>query len=152
MATVLTQTHPLLTIPFSAATDFTELANYCAQFTNLLIETDDPTLRLALCGRLTSCLKLLQSTLDEPVPQHLVESLTVDSPPDKFPCFSPGFALLSEYCLVLAQSLAEKSLLPEAEKTMTGLLADLVWYFTDELQVPRWIRTTDGVKVIDEVM
>lgn len=33
---------------------------------------------------------------------------------------------------------------------MAGLLAELVWYFAAGLKAPRWIRTTDGVKVIDK--
>ncbi len=41
----------LLSAPFNATTDFTVLADYCARFAETLIETDDPALRLALCGR-----------------------------------------------------------------------------------------------------
>ena len=52
MATIPTQTHPLLSVPFNAATDFTILADHCENFADTLIESDDPALRLALCGRL----------------------------------------------------------------------------------------------------
>ena len=69
----------LLSVPFSAATDFTVLANHCENFAETLIESNDPTLKMALCGRINTCLTLLQPTLLEPVPPHLVESLPVSS-------------------------------------------------------------------------
>ena len=68
----------LLAVTFNAATDFTVLADHCENFAETLIENDDPTLKMALCGRLNAALVLLQPTLLEPVPPHLVESLTVD--------------------------------------------------------------------------
>lgn len=69
----------LLSVPFSAATDFTVLADHCENFAETLIESNDPILKMALCGRLNACLTLLQPTLLDPVPPHLVESLTIDS-------------------------------------------------------------------------
>lgn len=85
MATIPTQTHPLLSVPFNAATDFTVLADHCENFAETLIENDDPMLKMALCGRLNAALALLQPTLLEPVPLHLVESLTVDTLPANSP-------------------------------------------------------------------
>jgi len=151
MATTLDQTHTLLTVPFSADTDFTVLADYCDRFAVSLIETDDPAQRLALCGRLAACLAMLRPTLNDPIPPHLVDSLTVDTLPETFPCFAPGFDLVCEYSETLAQLLLSRALSPLAEKAMTGLLAELVWYFAAELKAPRWIRTADGVKSIEEV-
>ncbi|MBT1427021.1 hypothetical protein [Dickeya dianthicola] len=150
MATTLTQTHPLLTLPFSAATDFIVLAGHCENFAEILIESDDPALRLALCGRLAACLALLRPTLNQPVPRHLFESLTVDTLPAVSPCFDPDSELLCDYCLVLAQLLTGRALSPETERMLTGLLSELVWYFAAELEAPRWIRTADGVKCINE--
>ncbi len=69
--------------------------------------------------------------------------------PDTFPCFEPDATLLCDYCQVLTQILTEQALSPETEKTLTGLLCELVWYFAANLNAPRWIRTTDGVQVID---
>ncbi|WP_165934085.1 hypothetical protein [Sodalis ligni] len=43
------------------------------------------------------------------------------------------------------------SLSRERERTLTGLLAELVWYFAADLKAPRWIRTPDGVRCIGEV-
>ncbi|EIC3071657.1 hypothetical protein K9886_003101, partial [Salmonella enterica subsp. enterica serovar Hadar] len=58
MATTPIQTHPLLAVSFNAATDFTVLADHCENFAETLIESDDPALRLALCGRLAAGLAL----------------------------------------------------------------------------------------------
>ncbi|EAB6425064.1 hypothetical protein AE457_002984 [Salmonella enterica subsp. enterica serovar Amsterdam] len=151
MATIPTQTHPLLAIPFNAATDFTVLASHCENFADTLIETDDPALRLALCGRLSACLTLLRPTLNDPIPPHLVESLTTDTLPASSTHFDPGSELLCDYSLTLAQLLTGRALLPKMEQTLTGLLCELVWSFAAELKAPRWIRTADGVKFIDEV-
>ena len=89
MATIPIQTYPLLAVPFNAATDFTVLAGHCETFAETLIESNDPTLKMALCGRLNACLTLLQPTLLEPVPPHLIESLTVDALPANSPRFEP---------------------------------------------------------------
>lgn len=91
----------LLTVPFNAATDFTVLASHCENFVETLIESKDMALKMALCGRLNACLTLLQPTLLEPVPPHLVESLTVDTLPANSPQFGPECTELCNYCLAL---------------------------------------------------
>lgn len=130
---------------------FTVLAEHCKQFAETLIESDDPALRLALCGRLVACLSLPRPTLIDPIPPHLVESLTTDTLPASSTHFDPGSELLCDYSLTLAQLLTGRALLPKMEQTLTGLLCELVWCFAAELKAPRWVRTTDGVKFIDEV-
>ena len=85
MATLPTQAHPSLAVPFSDATDFTVLADHCETFAETLIESNDPTLKMALYGRLNACLSLLQPMLLKPVPLHLIESLTVDTLPANSP-------------------------------------------------------------------
>ncbi|WP_050570175.1 hypothetical protein [Dickeya dadantii] len=151
MATITTQTHPLLTASFSAATDFTVLADYCEHLAENLMESDDPALKLAFNTRLTAGLALLRPTLNQPIPAHLTERLTTDVLPAAAPCFEPDSDLLCDYCLALAKLLAGRGLSLEMEHTLTGLLAELVWYFTAELKAPRWIRTASGVKCLDEV-
>lgn len=154
MATILTpdcDVRDLLSVPFNAATDFTVLADYCARFAETLIETDDPALRLALCGRLHAGLRLLQPTLRDPIPPHLVESLTVDTLPATPQPFISEPDTLCEYCLGLLQILQACPAEPKTEQTLTGLLCELVWHFTDGLNAPRWLRTADGVKSIGEV-
>ncbi|EDS90882.1 hypothetical protein MUG12_06435 [Escherichia albertii NBRC 107761 = DSM 17582] len=154
MATILTpdcDLLDLLSVPFSTTTDFTVLADYCACFAETLIETNDPVLRLAFCGRLRACLALLQPTLNDPIPPHLIESLTVDVPPVTPHHFDPEPDLLCEYSLALLQLLMARTAEPKTEQTLTGLLCELVWYLTEGLKAPRWLRTADGVKFIDEV-
>ena len=141
----------LLSAPFNATTDFTVLADYCARFAETLIETDDPALRLALCGRLHAALALLQPTLHDPIPPHLIESLTVDTLPATPEHFISEPDSLCEYCLALLQLLLERPAEPKTEQTLTGLLCELVWNFTEGLKSPRWLRTADGVKFISEV-
>ena len=140
MATTLTQAHPLLAIPFSSDTDFTVLADHSEHFANALIENDDPALKQALGSQLVACLALLHTTLNDPVPPHLVESLTVDTFPATDPCFEPDTELLCDYCLALGKLLTERALSPESETVLNGLLVELVWYFSAELKAPRWAR------------
>lgn len=150
MATIPIQTYPLLAVPFNAATDFTVLAGHCETFAETLIESNDPTLKMALCGRLNACLTLLQPTLLEPVPPHLIESLTVDALL-QIPRFEPECTELCRYCLSLTQMLAGQSFYSEMEKYLSCLLYELIKYFAAEMIAPRWLRTADGVKFIDEV-
>lgn len=151
MATIPTQTHPLLAVSFNAATDFTVLANHCENFAETLIENNDPTLKMALCGRINACLTLLQPTLLDPVPPHLVESLTVDTLPTSYPHFGPECTEICNYCLALTQTLAGQGFSSETEKYLSWLLYDLINYFAAEMTAPRWLRTADGVKFIDGV-
>ncbi|EKT1259610.1 ash family protein [Salmonella enterica] len=151
MATTFNQTHPLLNISFNAATDFTVLASHCENFAETLIESNDIALKMALCGRINTCLTLLQPTLLEPVPPHLVESLTVDVVPAESPRFGPECTELCNYCLALTQTLAGQGFSSETEKYLSWLLYDLINYFAAEMKAPRWLRTPDGVKFIDGV-
>ena len=151
MATTPIQTHSLLAVPFNATTDFTVLASHCENFAETLIENEDPTLKRALCGRLNAVLTLLQPTLLEPVPPHLIESLTVDTLPANAPQFGPECTELCNYCLALTQTLAGQGFSSETEKFLSWLLYDLINYFAAEMKAPRWIRTADGVKFIAEV-
>lgn len=151
MATTPIQTHPLLAVPFNAATDFTVLASHCENFAETLIENDDPALKMALCGRLNAALALLQPTLLDSIPPHLVESLTVDTLPANSPESGPECTELCRYCLALTQTLAEQGFSSEKEKQLSYLLYDLIHRFVAEMKAPRWLRTADGVKFIDEV-
>ncbi|EMA2216869.1 hypothetical protein U2G15_001170 [Escherichia coli] len=151
MATIPNQTHPLISVPFNAATDFTLLAEHCKQFAEILIEHDDPTLKMAFCGRLNACLRLLQPSLLDPIPDHMMDSLTVDTLPTRSPRFDPECTELCHYCLALTQVLTGQGLLPETRDHLGCLLYDLIHYFSDEITAPRWLRTADGVKFIDGV-
>jgi len=151
MATIPTQTHALLSIPFDSTTDFTVLAGHCENLADASLNSDDPAQRQALCKRLTDCLAHLRPTLDDAIPPHLIDSLTVDARPITSPRFEPDADVLCGYSQTLAQLLTERTLSPEMESTLAGLLFELVVYFADELRAPRWIRTDDGVKFIEEL-
>ncbi len=100
---------------------------------------------------LTDCLTQLRPTLDHAIPSHLIDSLAVDEQPITSPRFEPEADLLCGYGQALARLLAERTLSPDMEPILAGLLFDLVVYFAEELRAPRWIRTADGVKFIEEL-
>lgn len=152
MATTLTWTHPLLSIPFNADTDFTVLAEHCDKLAVALAECHDPALRMAFCGRLATALALLKPGLRDPIPPHLTDSLTVDTLPTTFPCFAPDADTLCDYCLTLTQLLLCRTLPPQEEEQLNWLLSELVEYFAAEMKAPRWVRTARGVRSIEEVM
>ena len=64
---------------------------------------------MALYGRLRACLAILHPTLNEPIPSHLVDSLTLDDLPTSFPRFEPDAEQLCQYCLTLLQLLTERA-------------------------------------------
>ncbi|VEC01336.1 Uncharacterised protein [Cedecea lapagei] len=151
MATTLAQTHPLLAFPFNAAMDFTVYAEHCENFAETLIENDDPALKMALCGRLHACLTLLQPRLLDPIPAHLMKSLTVDTLPASSPRFEPDCTDLCCHCLALTQTLVGQGFSTETEKQLSYLLYDLINYFAAEMKAPRWLRSADGVKFIARI-
>ncbi|MCS2158745.1 hypothetical protein MUU48_17805 [Scandinavium sp. H11S7] len=142
MTTLLSPDCDLLTIPFSASTDFLNLADCCDRFAATLIEcdSDDTVYKLALLGRLSSCLALLAPTLNDAIPPHLVERLTVDKLPEPQPYCDPDHEALCEYCQTLTQLLSQQALLPDAERTLRALLCELVWMFAADMKAPRWER------------
>lgn len=152
MATILNQTHPLLTVPFNADTDFTVLADHCEHFSDAMLECDDSVQRLALCGRLATCLRLLKSILNASIPPHLIECLTVDALPATSPRFEPDSESLCQYCQTLVQLLTEQKLSSETTPVVIELLAELVWFFAAGLKAPRWLKTENGIKDIEELM
>lgn len=150
MATTLNPDHPLFSVSFSADTDFTVLADHCALFAEILIESVEPVQKLALCGRISACLTLLQSALSDPVSPHLVESLTTDILPADIPRFNPDSTELCNYCLTLTHVLAGQGFGSQTAMYLTWLLYELLDYFRTDLKAPRWLRTAEGVRFIDE--
>ena len=147
----MTMADSLITLPFNHTTAFTELADNCERFTDVLIDCEEPTQKMALYGRLSACLNLLQPTLLEPVPEYLKASLTVEELPSRVPVFEPEFDQLGRYCQEITQLLMNGSLPRQSEIVMEDLLCELVSYFADTLKAPRWLRTAGGVKFIDGV-
>lgn len=140
--------HALFTTPLDHTTDFTELADSCARFVDVLVECDDPAQKMALCGRLSACLTLLQPTLLEPVPEYLKASLTVDDLPLDVPVFEPECDRLGRYCQLLTQILLAHSLSESDERVAGDLLQDLVGFYSDTLKAPRWLNTPEGTVML----
>lgn len=152
MATTPTPYHTIFTAPFSNTTDFTELAAHCDQFAQTLVECDNPTEKLALCGRLSACLALLQPTLNDSVPPHLVAEFTVDDLPTRLPVFDSESDELGHYCQVLTQLLMTCAMPADMARVMEGLLCELVSFYADMLNAPRWINTREGRVLIDDLI
>jgi hypothetical protein len=151
MTSTLNPSHPLLNVPFDGDTDFTVLADYCHQLAEAQAEYLDPALRMALSGRLSAVFALLKPQLNEPIPPAQQARFTVDTLPTAFPRFAPDSDTLGEYCAALTQLLLCRMLSSQQEEQLRWLLADLMAYLTAEINAPRWIRTADGVKFIDEI-
>jgi len=145
MATTLTHTHALLTLPFNHSTAFTDLADNCERFMDARLECEVPAEKIALYGRLAACLALLQPTLLDPVPEALKASLTAEDFPTRMPVFEPEADQLGRYCQVLTQQLISGSLTPDAERVIQDLLGELISFYADTLKMPRWLRTDEGV-------
>ncbi|EDH5633247.1 hypothetical protein CB172_22935 [Salmonella enterica subsp. enterica serovar Claibornei] len=107
---------------------------------------------MALYGRIRACLAILSPTLNDPIPSHLVDSLTLDDLPTSFPRFEPDPEQLCQYCLALLQILTEQAQRSETEQPLTGLLCELVWFLAAKLKAPRWLRTVDGVVFIEDLI
>lgn len=131
MTTTLSVSHALFTTPFDHTTDFTELADNCERFVDVLVECDDPIQKMAQCGRLSACLALLQPTLLDPVPEHLKVNLTVVDLPLDVPVFEPEIDQLGRYCQLLTQLLLAHSLSENDKRVAGDLLQDLVGFYSD---------------------
>ncbi|MRS14725.1 hypothetical protein GJV06_07500 [Enterobacteriaceae bacterium RIT691] len=140
MTSIITHDCDLMTLPFNAATDFTDLADCCDRFAVTLMECNDTVYQMALLARIGSCLALLRPTLNDPIPPHLVEHLTVEKLPDTQVFFEPDAEALCEYCQALTHVLCQQSQLPETEQALKGLLCELMWMFAGDLKAPRWVR------------
>ncbi|MBB1202188.1 hypothetical protein EGM70_18075 [Enterobacteriaceae bacterium 89] len=151
MTITLSQTDPLFTLPLAHNMDFTELADYCEHFAEVLVECDNPAQKIALCGRLSACLALLEPTLLEPIPDGLKASLTVEDLPASLPAFEPDTDQLAEYCQTLTQLLMGSTLNPTSDRVLSDLLYELTRYFADTLRAPRWLSTPQGVFLFDEL-
>lgn len=136
-----THSHSLFTLPFTHVTDFTELADHCERFAHGIASSDDPQQKMALCGRLSACLALLQPMLNDPVPEYLKASLTVEDIPAQFPAFEPEATQLAGYCQALSGLLIGGALAAETETIIAELLCELVDYFADTVKAPRWLKT-----------
>lgn len=138
----------MATIPDQAYPDFTVLADDCDDYALMLIDNKNAVERRIICQFLQTSLLQLRPMLHEAIPAHLVEAFTVETLPEQVPRFEPDTDQLCDYCLALSELLGEESLSPAMEKTLRGLLCELVWLFAEEMKAPRWLKTPEGVKAM----
>lgn len=140
----------LLKTPLGTTHDLFQVLDACQHYVNALIENDDNTERMALCGRLLAALEVLKVALKTPLPAHLIERLTVDvAEPDNYRgALSTDSETMREYCVALTILLLQRQQAPEQEEHITGLLFELVNVLVDDLKTPRFVRTDGGLAMI----
>ncbi|VDZ87923.1 Uncharacterised protein [Lelliottia amnigena] len=99
-------THQLLALSLPASADSLQIADACAAFVSVLVETDDAETRRALCGRLLDALGQLHALCDSDLSpylvKHLLEGEKIDScAPD---CWQ-NTATQVEYAQALVQAI-----------------------------------------------
>ena len=119
-------THQLLALSLPASADSLQIADACAAFVSVLVETDDAETRRALCGRLLHA--RCDSDLSPYLVKHLLEGEKIDScAPD---CWQ-NTATQVEYAQALTQAIQGGTLSASVEKSLTGLLHDMVWLLAE---------------------
>ena len=140
----------LLKTPLGATHDLFQVLNACQHYVDALIENDDNTERMALCGRLLAALEVLKVALNAPLPAHLIERLTVDvAEPDNYRgALTTDSETLREYCSALTILLLQRQQSPEQEEQITGLLFELINVLVEDLKTPRFVRTDAGLAMM----
>lgn len=140
----------LLKTPLGATHDLFQVLDACQHYVDALIENDDNTECMALCGRLLAALEVLKVALKEPLPAHLIERLTVDvAEPDNYRgALSTDSETMREYCVALTILLLQRQQSTEQQEHITGLLFELVNVLVEDLKTPRFVRTEGGLTMI----
>lgn len=140
----------LLKTPLAADMDLFQILDGCQHHVDELIENDNNTERMALCGRLLAGLEMLKFALVAPLPAHLIERLTVNVEADNhYRCpLSTDSETLRTYCAALTMLLLQGQQSPQQEEHITGLLFELVNVLTDDLKAPRFVQTDAGLVMI----
>ena len=140
----------LIKTPLGATHDLFQVLDACQHYVDALIENDDSTECMALCGRLLAAFEVLKVALKAPLPTHLIERLTVDvAEPDNYRgALSTDSETLREYCAALTLLLLQRQQSAEQEEHITGLLFELVNVLVEDLKTPRFVRTEGGLAMI----
>lgn len=141
----------LLKIPLGATHDLFQVVDICQRYADELIEVHNHAEYIALCGRLLAGLNVLKVVLKSPLPKHLIEQLTVNE--NNFAeCRGPlstDSETTCEYCSALTMVLLNQQIMPEQQEHISELLFELLTMLAEDLKVPRFIRTTTGLAMID---
>ena len=105
---------------------------------------------MALCGRLLAGLNILKVVLKAPLPEHLINALTVDSKkPDEDRCpLSTDSETLCGYCASLTLLLLNQQESPEQEEQIAGMLFEMINLLAEDLKAPRFVRSAKGLVMI----
>ncbi|WP_236329059.1 hypothetical protein [Enterobacter quasihormaechei] len=129
--------HQLINHPISDSADLFELANACAAYASVLVETDDAVTFATLCERLLATLKRLRECCDSELPPYLVERLIAG---EKIASCVPECwqetALQVDYAVALTLSVMGGTLPASVAKELTGLLHDMVWLLAEFVKEP----------------
>lgn len=141
----------LLKTPLGATDDLFHVLNVCRCWAGELIETDNHVEYIALCGRLLSGFNVLRAVLDNPLPQYLIEQLTVEEGQlDKLRTpLETESETLCEYCSALTMVLLNQELSAEQQVQITDLLYEVFGMLEEDLKAPRFVRTKKGLAMID---
>ena len=140
----------LLKKPQGAALDLFQTLDICQQYADGLIGNDNHIECMALCGRLLAGLEILKSVLKAPLPDHLIEQLTLKDPAvDEYRSpLSIESETLREYCAALTITLLNHQDQPEQREHMIGILYEMVFVLSEDLKAPRFIRSSGELKMI----
>ncbi|MEH3172336.1 hypothetical protein POW79_10080 [Enterobacter quasiroggenkampii] len=129
--------HQLITHPISDSADLFELADACAAYVSVLVETDDAVTFATLCKQLLAALKRLREHCDSELPPYLVEQLIAGEKiascvPD---CWQET-TLQVDYAVALTLAVMGGTLPVNVAKELTGLLHDMVWLLAEFVKEP----------------
>ena len=129
--------HHLLHLQLPDSADLFELADTCAAYVSVLVETDDAVTFATLCKQLLAALKRLRECCDSELPPYLVEQLIAGEKiascvPD---CWQDT-ALQVDYAVALTLAVMGGTLPANVAKELTGLLHDMVWLLAEFVKEP----------------
>ena len=127
----------LLNAPLPQTADLFQVADLCASFVCVLVETHDSKTREALCERLLQALNQLRELCDKDLPPYLIEQLIKgEKISSNVPDLWQETATLLDYIQALTSAILAGTLPPNVAKELTGLLHDMVWLLTDFVKEP----------------
>lgn len=143
----------LIKAPLGASHNLFEVLETCQAYVDELVECKDITDCMALCGRLLAGLDVLKSALEAPLPDHLIQQLTVED--NNFKNITHPICddseLIREYCRALTMVLLTRQSSVETQQHITGLLFDLIHLLAEDLKTPRFVRTADGLAMLNSI-
>lgn len=129
--------HQLITHPICDSADLFELADACAAYVSVLVETHDVVMFATLCKQLLTALKRLRECCDAELPPYLVEQLIVGEKINS--CMPECWQETTQqvdYAVALTLAVMGGTLPVSVAKELTGLLHDMVWLLAEFVKEP----------------